>query len=83
MMDYAQFREYFQQNFYYFLVGQLVFGAIIGAIPLLLGIKKGVRNLGLIAFVTSIILATVSPLLCIIVTVVFIAIIARKQSADK
>lgn len=82
-MDYAQFREYFQQNFYYFLLGQLALGAILGAIPLLLGIKKGERNLGLIAFVTSIILATVSPLLCIIVTIVFIVIIVRKRVADR
>lgn len=82
MMDYAQFREYFQQNFYYFLFGQLVFGVVIGAIPLLLGIKKGERNLGLIAFVTSVILATVSPLLSIIVTIVFIVVIARKKRVD-
>lgn len=82
-MDYAQFREYFQQNFYYFLIGQLVFGAIIGAIPLLLGIKKGKRNLGLIAFATSVILATVSPLLSLIVTLVFIFFIVRKQNTDE
>jgi hypothetical protein len=82
-MDYAQFREFFQQNFYYFLLGQLVFGAIIGAIPLLIGIKKGARNLGLIAFASSVLLATVSPLLCIIVTVVFIVFIVRKQTANK
>ena len=82
-MDYAQFREYFQQNFYYFLLGQLIFGAVIGAIPLLIGIKKQKRNLGLIAFASSVLLATVSPLLCIIVTVVFIVFIVRKQTADK
>lgn len=82
-MDYAQFREYFQQNFYYFLLGQLIFGAIIGAIPLLLGIKRGERRLGVIALVTSVILATASPLVCLIVTVVFIVIIVRKRSSDK
>lgn len=83
MMNYAQFRDYFQQNFYYFLLGQLVFGAIIGAIPLWLGIKKGERNLGLIAFITSVILAAASPLLCIIITVVFVVIIVRKKNPDK
>lgn len=82
-MDYAQFREYFQRNFYYFLLGQLVFGAIIGAVPLLIGIRKGERKLGLIAFITSIILATVSPLLSIIVTIVFIVFIVRKQPDNK
>ena len=82
-MDYAQFREYFQQNFYYFLLGQMIFGAVIGAIPLLIGIKKQKRNLGLIAFASSVLLATVSPLLCLIVTVVFIVFIVRKQAADK
>lgn len=82
-MDYAQFREYFQQNFYYFLIGQLVFGAVIGAIPLLLGLKKGERKLGLIAFVTSVILATASPLVCLIVNIVFIVVLVRKRPAGK
>lgn len=82
-MDYAQFREYFQQNFYYFLVGQLIFGAVIGAIPLLLGLKRQKLNLGLIAFVTSIILALVSPLLCLIVAIVFTVYIARKPKASE
>lgn len=82
MMDYAQFREFFQQNFYYFLLGQVVFGALIGSIPLLLGIKRGARDLGLIAFATSTILATVSPLLSIIVTIIFAVVIARKKRVD-
>lgn len=81
-MDYAQFREFFQQNFYYFLLGQVVFGALIGSIPLLLGIKRGARDLGLIAFATSTILATVSPLLSIIVTIIFAVVIARKKRVD-
>lgn len=83
-MDYGQFRETFQQNFYYFLIGQLVFGAIIGSVPLLLGIKRQKRNLGLIAFITSIVLATVSPLISLIVCVVFIIVILRsgKTSAS-
>jgi biopolymer transport protein ExbB/TolQ len=82
-MDYGQFREYFQQNFYFFLLAQTVFGAVIGAIPLLLGIKKQKRNLGLIAFVSSIILALVSPLLCLVVAIVFIVFIVRKQKASE
>lgn len=82
-MDYGQFREYFQQNYYYFLLGQLIFGIVVGTIPLLLGIKKQKRNLGLIAFVTSIILALVSPLICLIVAIVFIIYMLRKQTADK
>lgn len=80
-MDYAQFREYFQQNFYYFLLGQLIFGAVMGAIPLLLGIKRQKRNLGLIAFATSIILALVSPLLCLVVAIVFSIYMVRKPEA--
>lgn len=82
-MDYAQFREYFQQNFYYFLLGQLIFGAVMGAIPLLLGIKRQKRNLGLIAFATSIILALVSPLLCLVVAIVFSIYMVRKQKAGE
>lgn len=82
-MDYAQFREYFQQNFYYFLLGQLIFGAVMGAIPLLLGIKRQKRNLGLIAFATSIILALVSPLLCLVVAIVFSIYMVRKPKAGE
>lgn len=82
-MDYAQFREYFQQNFYYFLLGQLIFGAVMGAIPLLLGIKRQKRNLGLIAFATSIILALVSPLLCLVVAIVFSIYMVRKPEAGE
>lgn len=82
-MDYGQFREYFQQNFYFFILIQTVFGAVIGAIPLLLGIKSQKRNLGLIAFVTSIILALVSPLLCLIVAIVFTVFIVRGSNPSK
>lgn len=81
-MDYGQFRDYFQENFYYFLVGQIVFGLILGAIPLLVGFRKQRRRLGLIAFVTSVLIATVSPLLCVIVTIVFTVVTARKKNAD-
>lgn len=81
-MDYGQFREYFRENFYYFLVAQIVLGLIFGSIPLLAAIKKKRRNLGLIAFATAVLIATVSPLLCVIVSVVFTVVIIRKRDAD-
>jgi multisubunit Na+/H+ antiporter MnhE subunit len=81
-MDYGQFREFFEQNYYYFLMGQLIFGLIIGAIPLLIGIKKQQRNLGLIALATCVLLALVSPLISLIVAVVFVIYMLRKKKPD-
>jgi ABC-type Fe3+ transport system permease subunit len=83
MMDYGQFREYFQQNFYYFVAAQLALGVVFGAIPLVLGIRRQEAKLGLIALVTSIILALVSPLLCLIVAIVFAYFIVRQPKAGE
>ncbi len=81
-----QLREFYNNYFYYIILGGVVFGLIVGIVPLVLGIKKGNRNLGLIAIISVAILGALSPLLCLIVAIVFSVIIVvrskNKVSAD-
>lgn len=77
-MDYGQLKEFFQQNAYYVLAAQLLIGCILGAIPLIFGIKRQKRNLGLIAFVICVILApVVSPIVSLLIAVVLTIVILR------
>lgn len=77
-MDPNQVREIYEKYFYYIIAGSLVFGAIIGLIPLILGIKRARRNLGIIAWITTLIIAGLSPLLGLIVATIFTVIILLK-----
>ena len=74
-----QLREFYDSYFYYIILGGVVFGLIVGIVPLVLGIKKGNRNLGLIAIVSVAILGALSPLLCLIVAIVFSVIIVVRS----
>ncbi len=76
-MDIEQFRQFYQQNFYYIIAIQLAMGALLGAIPLILGIRNNRKNLGLIGFCVTIVLATVSPIVALIVAVVFTFLVRR------
>ncbi len=79
-MDIEQFRQFYQQNFYYIIAIQIVLGALLGAIPLILGIRNERRNLGLIGFVVTVVLATVSPIVALIVAIVFTFVVRRRDS---
>ena len=76
-----QIKEFYDTYFYYILAAGFVFGLLIGAIPLILGMKKGKRNLGIIAFVLVAILGAFSPLLSILVAVIFTVVIIVKSKA--
>jgi len=74
-MDPNQVRELYDKYFYYIIAGSLIFGAIIGLLPLVLGLKRGHRNLGIIAWIATLVTAGLSPLLGLIVAIVFLVII--------
>ena len=78
-MDIEQFRQFYQQNFYYIIAIQLAMGALLGAIPLILGIRNNRKSLGIIGFVVTVVLATVSPILALIVAVVFTFVVRRRD----
>ena len=69
-MDQVQMQQLYQQYFYYILAAGIVIGLIFGAIPLIFGIKRGKRNLGLIGFILSGVAGAFSPLIAIILAVV-------------
>ena len=77
-----QFQEFYNTYFYYIILGQLVFGLLVGAIPLILGVKRGKRNLGIIAFFVCVI-GAVSPLLCVLLAVIFSIVIIVKSKAKE
>ena len=68
--------------FYYIILGQLVFGLLVGAIPLILGVKRGKRNLGIISFFVCVI-GAVLPLLCVLLAVIFSIVIIVKSGAKE
>ena len=68
-------REYF---LYIAIIGAAV-GAVFGIVPLLLGIRRGRRRLGIIGFAASIIGGAIAPLLSIVVVAIFIWLIVKKN----
>ena len=72
---------FIKDNFYMIMAVQAIVGLVLGLIPLLLSFRRGARNLGIIALVTSILLSLLSPLLSIIAVIIFIVLIVRKPVA--
>ncbi|CAN5481211.1 hypothetical protein BH10ACI2_BH10ACI2_13820 [soil metagenome] len=77
-MNPDQIKEFYDTYFYYIILAGVVFGLLIGAVPLILGIKKKKRNLGLIAIALCALTGSLSPLLCLIVAAVFTIVIIMK-----
>jgi hypothetical protein len=80
-MDQVQMQELYRQYFYYILAAGILIGLIFGAIPLILGIKRGKRNLGLLGFILAGLAGAFSPLIAIIISVIFIVLVLRKKEA--
>lgn len=81
-MDQAQMQELYRQYFYYILAAGIGIGLIFGMIPLILGIKRGKRNMGLVGFIVAGVAGAFSPLIAIIVAIVFTVLILRKKGTD-
>ena len=82
-MNPEQFREAYEQYFYYILAAGIFVGLLLGAIPLILGIRRKNRNLGLIGFISAGVAGAFSPILSFLVATVFTILVVRKTIRDK
>lgn len=85
-MDLVQAREFFDKYFYHIIAASLIFGALIGLVPLLVGRRRGRRNLGILGFVITIVDSGISPILGVITAVVFTLVLilgSNKKGADE
>jgi len=78
-----QFKQFYLQYYYQILIGCLIVGAILGSVPLLIGLRRSKRNLGIIAFVVTIIDSVIWLPLGIITAIVFTVIILVQKPAAK
>ena len=82
-MDDAQLREIYalyHRYFYQVIAAQIGIGLAFGAIPLILSLRRGKRNLGIIAIVVCGLAGGISALLAIIVSAVFIVVVLKTGS---
>lgn len=63
----------------YFFIGQVIFGAVLGLVPLILGRKRKQFRLGIYGFLATIVAGALSPLAAVIVACVFAWLVARKK----
>ena len=82
-MDQTQIQDLYQQYFYYILTAGIVIGLVFGSIPLILALRRKKRNLGLVGFVLSGVAGAFSPLVAVIVSVVFVVLIVRSAGPAK
>jgi hypothetical protein len=73
----------YQEHYYLILAIRIGAGILSGLILLLLGIKKQKRNLAILAFVVSLIIGTIAPILLIIDIPIFIWLILRKPKTEE
>lgn len=78
-----QLKQFFQQYYYQILVGCFVLGIIFGSIPFFLGLRRGKRNLGIIALIVTIIDSVIWLPLGLITAIVFTVIILVQKTAPK
>jgi hypothetical protein len=76
-MNSEQLRELWNNYWYYFVLVDIGIGLLIGLLPLVMGIARKKRNLGIIGLVVSGIFGGLSPILSLIVAAVFTALIVR------
>ena len=78
-----ELRRAYQEYYYYILAADIGIGLLLGLIPLIIGIKKNQRKLGIIGFIASIIGGALSPILSIIIVSVFVWLILRKPKTEE
>lgn len=82
-MDPDKISQLLQENPYYLIIGGTIFGLVLGLIPLIVAIKRGMRGLGLIALVVCGVCGAFMPLLAIIDAIVFTLLIVIKSRSAK
>jgi uncharacterized membrane protein len=77
--------EQLQENWtfiVYVILAGIALGALLGLGILRFGIKRGKKKLGLIGLIVSVISGAISILLPLLVTIVFVFLIARQAPLD-
>lgn len=82
-MDPDKINKLLQENPYYLVVGGAIFGLVLGIIPLIAGLKRGMRGLGLIALVVCGVCGAFMPLLAIVDAIVFTVLIVIRSRPAK
>ncbi len=81
-MNFEEVRQIYEQYFYYILAAQIGIGLLFGSIPLILGIRRNRRSLGIIGFISAGVVGAISPILSLIDAVVFILLVLRKPDRE-
>jgi len=71
-----------QQVLIYILLVDIALGVLFGLIPLILGIRRDRRRLGLYGFVASIVGGALTPLVSIVAVAIFSWLIIKKKSGE-
>jgi ABC-type dipeptide/oligopeptide/nickel transport system permease component len=77
-MDNQQIAEYFKEHWLLILSLNFGLGLIFGSIPLLLGIRRGKRTLGIIALVVTAVVSVPSFLLGVLSSAIFTVVVLMK-----
>lgn len=76
-MNEADIRNFYEQYFFYILAAQILIGFIFGLIPFVIGRRRSKMALGMIGLVAATVLGAFSPLLAILVALVFTFLVTR------
>ena len=79
-MNSVELRELYEKYFYYILLADIGIGLLFGLLPLVLGIARKKRNLGIIGLICLGVVGGLSPILSLIVAAVFTVLIVRKSA---
>jgi len=79
-MNSVELRELYEKYFYYILLADIGIGLLFGLLPLVFGIARKKRNLGIIGLICSGVVGGLSPILILIVAAVFTVLIVRKSA---
>ena len=80
-MDSQQLAQYAKEHWLMLLLINAGVGFVLGLIPLVVGIRRGKRNLGIMALIVTIIVSVPSYLIGLISAIVFLILVLRKGPA--
>ena len=76
-MNSDQLKELYEKYFYYILLADIGIGLLIGLLPLVMGVARKRRNLGIVGIVASGLVGALSPIFSLIVAAIFTVLIVR------
>ena len=69
----------YKEFFLYLIIAQVIIGALLGLIPLILGRKRNRARLGNYGFLATVVGGAISVLMGLIVVCIFVWLILRKK----